>query len=293
MPDLYRTFQLNVQKHHLFEGNDQVILGISGGVDSITLANLLVRYFENPKQHIVLAHVDFHLREDSNNETQVVKDFALHNNLVLETTDWSKVSENGIENAARVFRYDFYKKVAEKYQTKKIVLAHHANDQAETILLKLARGGDWRQFKGMSFTRDMGHLTIVRPLLTVSKNEILEYAKENNLNWYDDYTNFDPEYTARNLIRNQVLPELTSINENAVENIANFGGWLSDLENNQLPEMLRIWLTETAPDLPIKESQLQDFSHLLENPKKPHGSLNLSDKKTLVKNNGSIDLKNN
>lgn len=293
MKDLLRQIQLNIQSQKLFSGSDKVVIGISGGVDSITLADLLVRYFKNPSNNIVLAHVDYKQRgEDiSKEENDLIAKFAQKNNLAFEITEYVDSDVSGFENKAREFRYQFFKDVASKYNSKKIILAHHADDQTETILLKLARGGDWTTFSGMSFERNFDDLKIIRPLLNVSKKQIIDYAKINNLNWVEDASNFDPDYAARNLIRNEIIPKLQMINQNASINISEFGSFISDLENNKLPELLRIWIKEKAPELPIKNSQLQDFAALLENQKEPYGSIDLQDGYILEKSKDEINLK--
>ncbi|MDR2660461.1 MAG: tRNA lysidine(34) synthetase TilS [Lactobacillaceae bacterium] len=290
--DLYRQFQLNVQKEKLLTGKDKVVIGISGGVDSMILANLMVRYFQHPEKQIFLAHVNYHLRDNSDDESHLIEEFAKKHNIIAELIDWNKPqNSNSIERQARDFRYNFYEQVATKYGAKKIVLAHHANDQAETILLKLIRGGDWTQFAGMSFIRPTENGSeIIRPLLNISKTNIINYAQLNQIEWVEDQTNFDPDYTARNTIRNLILPEMEKLNNKAVEHISDFGQFITNLESEMLPEMLRRWIKNQIPSQPLKEQQLEDFANLIQNSKKPYGKIELENGVFLKKEKNDIKI---
>jgi tRNA(Ile)-lysidine synthase len=290
MIDLFRQTQLNIQNHKLFSGTDKIVIGISGGVDSITLADLLVRYFSHPSEHIILAHVDYHFREDSYIEKIVIDEFAKQNNIKVIHIDYPN-DDLKTELAAREFRYNFYKNVANDFQATKIALAHNADEQAETILLKLIRGGDWSQLVGIDWNRPFENdLEIVRPLLNISKKQIYEYVENRQLKWTEDFTNNDPEYAARNLIRNEVLPKLKTINSKASENITDFALRIDNLETNLLPEMLRKWIKKQIPGVPIKESQLEDFSKLIENEKQPYGQIEIADNYLLKKDNKEMKI---
>ncbi|SYW01195.1 tRNA(Ile)-lysidine synthase [Oenococcus oeni] len=296
MKTLYRQFQLNVQSHKLFSGRQKLLLAISGGVDSTVLADLLFKYESNPRSHLFLAHIDHQLRADSANETKLIDDQFANRGLCVFHEKWplEKHPHSGIEDAARKFRYDFYKRMALKVGARKIILAQHADDQAETTLLKIIRGADWQTVSAMEWSRPLekdSPIEVVRPLLNVEKSEIYDYAEKNHLKWIEDSTNKDPDYTSRNQIRNVVLPALKQINPNSARNIASFAEQIREVNENQLIEMLKIWLHDSIGFLPIKRSQLEQFERLLKNEKEPHGKIDLTDGFSLVKNKDEIKIK--
>ncbi|MDN6968464.1 tRNA lysidine(34) synthetase TilS [Oenococcus sp. UCMA 17063] len=296
MRTLYRQFQLNVQAHKLFSGKQKLLLAISGGVDSTVLADLLFKYENNPQSHLFLVHIDHQLRRDSADETELIDSQFADRGLRVFHKKWpfEEHPVSGIENAARKFRYDFYKQIAFKVGAEKILLAQHADDQAETTLLKIIRGGDWQTVSAMSWSRTLetdSPIEVVRPLLNVEKAEIYDYAKKNHLKWIEDSTNRDPDYTSRNQIRNVVLPALKQINPNSAKNITAFAEQIREVNENQLIEMLKIWLHDSIGFLPIKRSQLEQFEKLLKNKKEPHGKINLTDGFSLIKDKDEIKIK--
>lgn len=296
MKNLERQFQLNVQTKKLFAGNDKIVLAISGGADSTVLAQLFIKYLKDPAGHLILAHVDHDLRSDSFLEKELIdKQFAKYHVKIFHTK-WPKADhpKRGVEAAARDFRYDFYKKIAAQAGAKRIALAHHANDQAETVLLKIIRGADWSTVASMSWSRPLftdSDIQVIRPLLNVPKSSIYAYARQQGLRWIEDPSNQDPAYTSRNQIRNVVLPALEKINPDAVSNIADFSRQIADLKNDQLIEMLKIWINDQKKNLPISRRQLEEFKQLLDNKEKAHGQIQLADDQILVKNKKEIYLK--
>lgn len=296
MKSLYRQFQLNIQVHKLFTGHDRLLLAISAGVDSTVLADLLFRYEAQPASHLFLAHVDHQLRPDSFKEKEVIDGQFSSRGLQVFHTVWplDQHPASGIENAARDFRYSFYEKIAKEHHISTIILAQHANDQAETTLLKLIRGADWETISAMNWSRPLSahsSIRVVRPLLNIKKDDLYAYAKAAKLQWIEDPSNQDPSYTSRNQIRQVVLPALEKINPQAVEHIADFAQQIQRLKDDQLFEMLKIWVKSSAPQLPIKRSQIDQFEALLKNSQSPHGAVQLADHISLVKNNHKIQVR--
>ncbi|QAS69761.1 tRNA lysidine(34) synthetase TilS [Oenococcus sicerae] len=295
MKSLYRQFQLNIQGKKLFSSDENILLAISGGVDSTVLADLLYRYEKGATKHLFLAHVDHQLRPDSAEETKLIDRQFASLGLQVFHTKWPLADQpvSGIENAARQFRYDFYQQVADKIAAKKIILAQHANDQAETVLLKIIRGGDWETVSSMAWSRPLAQdsaIQIIRPLLNIKKTDIYDYARARKLHWIEDPTNQDPDYTSRNQIRQIVLPALEKINPRAVENISAFADQMRDLQDDQLLEMLKIWIHRSAGLIPIKRSQLKEFELLLDNEKQAHGRINLANGFSLIKEKKEIKI---
>ena len=183
-------------------------VGYSGGCDSHALLHLLNTIRQEQSFKLVAIHVNHGLHPESDKwQLHCEKvcqslDVELHAERVsLDTT-----SGESIEALARHARYDVYKKLAKDKQDA-IVLAHHANDQVETILLQMIRGAGVAGLSGMPFVTDLGQAKLLRPLLGFTRQEVVAYAKSHQLNWIDDPSNMDLKFD-RNYLRHQTLPDL-------------------------------------------------------------------------------------
>ena len=183
---------------------ERYFIACSGGVDSMVLANSMLKA-ELP---IELVHVNYGLRgQESDNDQLFLEEWCTKNNIQLHTKRVhlkEYLTENGgnLQEEARKVRYAFFEELLNK-QGGKIVLAHHADDQAETFLLNLARGGGMMGLSGMLEVNG----EYLRPLLPLRKEEIVEIAKEFGWTWREDLSNSESKY-ARNKIRNIILPKL-------------------------------------------------------------------------------------
>ena len=174
-------------------------VAVSGGVDSISLLHMLVQKGEP----LLVAHVNHGIRADSDADETFVRDLAALYKCPFVTTRLHLGTETS-EDAARQARYSWLEKVATKHGSATIVTAHHQDDVLETILINLTRGTGWRGLCSLrSTTRRL------RPLLTMTKVEVVNYAIEHHLNWNEDSTNENMRYL-RNRIRHQIVPMLTS-----------------------------------------------------------------------------------
>jgi tRNA(Ile)-lysidine synthase len=135
----------------------------------------------------------------------------------FDTEKVAKERKISIELAARELRYEWFKEVCYKQNINTLVVAHHANDNLETALYHLVKGTGISGLRGMQNIMEWGEKKIIRPLLFATKDEIIDYARENNLRWREDYTNADNKF-ARNLIRNDIIPKLKTINPNLEKN---------------------------------------------------------------------------
>lgn len=194
------------------------LLAVSGGADSIALTDLAVRVMqENFKYEFLVAHVEHGLRGgESVRDAQFVENFCRSRGLqfFLEHVDVpvrAQMLGQSIEQAARDLRYQVLFQTAQKAGAKRIITAHHANDQAETVLLRLVRGAGLRGLGAMH--RDNG--MILRPLLGCTHDELTGYCRSRGLQWVEDSSNEDLEYT-RNFVRRQVMPLLERINPSCV-----------------------------------------------------------------------------
>ncbi len=196
-------FQAYINRYNLLAEGDKVILALSGGIDSMVLADLLLK----AKVEFVAAHCNFHLRGDeSNGDDWFVRKFAENCGIQcfvkhFETEKYAAKYGISIEMAARDLRYAWFEQLRQQLGYDKIAVAHHADDQAETFFINLLRGAGLNGLKGMKPQNGV----IIRPLLWVSREQIRKYAVENHIVWREDHTNVESVYL-RNRIRNQLLP---------------------------------------------------------------------------------------
>lgn len=220
---LQQRFNLYVKNKNWFTPKQTVVIGVSAGMDSMSLLNLLMNLPAKNKPQIVVAHVNHQLREVSDEEEQYVKTFCDNHGLTLKVAHWDIENhpQNGVEEAARKFRYDFFLEVLKKYHGDILITAHHENDQSETVLMRLIRGTFINHLSGIKSVRDFHGYQLVRPLLHFKKHELKQYALDNEIKWYEDETNQDLAIT-RNRMRHQLIPLIEKENPQGVAHIADF-----------------------------------------------------------------------
>jgi len=204
--------------------NDTIILGLSGGPDSIFLLQECLKFSKKSPIKIVVAHINHKLRgKESDKEEQLVKKIAQKFDLEFELHTLDKIPKGNLEEQCRIKRYTFFEKIRKKYKAKWILTAHHHNDNIETIILNLVRGSFIDGLSGMDLCDKSRHL--LRPLLFITKNQILSDLKKHKIRFCTDASNQDLIFS-RNRIRHNVIPELKTINEGLEQifynNIINF-----------------------------------------------------------------------
>lgn len=198
--------------------DDTLILAVSGWVDSMVLFDLVKK--NHPKDKIIVAHFDHSLRwVESDNDRELVANICKSENIVCEIKKmdiWSlaKTQKKSIEHIARDERYRFFRQVKEKYRAQHILTAHHADDQAETILMGMIKWWKTRWLSGMSVVAG----DIYRPFLDIRKDDLYQYSRENNLTYHEDMTNGDTHFE-RNYVRHAIVPLLQTINPTIVDTI--------------------------------------------------------------------------
>lgn len=198
-----------IRKYSLIEDGDKIVLGVSGGPDSISMLNILKEIKEEQiiKFEIYVAHINHMIREEAIDDEKYVEDYCNRNNIkcYIKRIDVVKIANDkkiGTEEAGRNARYDFFEEILKETDSNKIAIAHNKNDKIETIIMHLLRGSGLSGLKGIEPIRDN---KFIRPLIECERSEIEQYCEENNLNPCIDKTNFENEYT-RNKIRNIVIP---------------------------------------------------------------------------------------
>lgn len=193
--------------------NEKIIVATSGGPDSMALLHMLIKIKEDNNLTIICAHVNHHLREESNEEASMVKNYCQINNITFEYMEITNYEKGNTENMARTKRYNFFENLINKYQAKYLLTAHHGDDLTETILMRIVRGSSLKGYAGFPKKIKKNNYYIYRPLISVTKDNLLEYVNNNSIPYAIDKTNNDDNYT-RNRYRKYILPVLKKENPN-------------------------------------------------------------------------------
>ena len=187
--------------------NSKVVLACSYGPDSMCLLDILKKLDIN----VIVAHVNHKLRSESDLEYELLEKYCNENNLIFEGYIIDDYPKGNIENIARIKRYNFFEKIVRKYDANYLFTAHHGDDLVETVLMRISRGSSFKGYAGFNVFTKTDKYNLVRPLIFVTKDEIDNYNKINNIPYAIDKTNLDLVHT-RNIYRHKILPELKEIN---------------------------------------------------------------------------------
>lgn len=195
-----------------FKPKTGILVGFSGGADSVVLLHFIKQLSIKKQFPVYACHIHHGLRENADRDAAFTKQTAKELDIpfILKKVKVKTLAtkENlSIEHAARKARYQALKEAAEKFNCKKIALAHHLDDNAETFLLNILRGTKAKGLLGIPLQRPFGKLQIIRPLMCITRAEVERYIKEHNLSFITDETNFEQVFT-RNWIRGTLLPML-------------------------------------------------------------------------------------
>jgi len=202
--------------------NEYIVIGVSGGADSMMLLSLL----ENFSNNIICAHIHHNLRVESDEEELFVKGYCASRNIIFETTKF-EYEDKFSEKVAREKRYAFFEEILNKYGSKTLLTAHHGDDLIETVLMRLVRGSTMKGYAGIELISDRESYKIYRPLLYLTKKDIYQYLENNGIDYREDQTNFDDQYT-RNRYRKNLLPFLKEENEQVHLKFLNYSSELLD-----------------------------------------------------------------
>lgn len=222
--------------------NHTYLLAVSGGADSMVLASLFLDLrdtLQDSVQEFQIAHINYKLRdEDSNLDQKVVQDFCEKNHIkfhLYEVSEKDKKPDNSIQLWARKLRYSFFKDIQAKEKLEYLVTAHHLNDQLETFIINLSKAAGINGLSGIPSS--VNH--ILRPLLNFSKEEIYQFAEDNNIEFREDLSNKKSDYL-RNKIRHEVVPKLLETNIHFLENFKKSSLYLNqtkDFVQQQIQEI--------------------------------------------------------
>lgn len=293
--------------------NTYVVIGVSAGPDSMCLLDII----KKKTNKIVVCHINHNVRKESIIEEKFLKTYCEDNNLIFESMTIQEYTDNNFENEARTKRYAFYEEILKKYNSKYLFLAHHGDDLIETILMKIIRGSNIEGYSGIKEISKVKNYMIVRPLLSYTKEDILEYNKSNNIPYFIDNSNTDTKYT-RNRYRKNILPLLKEEDNNVHQKFLKYSKTLQEydtyikelikqnidnifktniiqieelnklddfLKKNTLYHILNI-IYDNKNNI-ITEKHINDILKLINN-KKPNLTLDLPLGKTLIKEYNKI-----
>ena len=203
------------------DSNSIICAGISGGPDSMALLDLLIRVKKELGLTLIVAHVNHNVRKESLEEEKYVEKYSKDNNLIFESMKIENIGDDNFENEARTIRYNFFDTICKKYGATHLMTAHHGDDLIETILMRIVRGSTLKGYSGFSKIVEKESYTLVRPLITVTKQELVTYCEEKNIKYYIDKTNLEDIHT-RNRYRKYMLPFLKNENPSVHEKFLKF-----------------------------------------------------------------------
>ena len=257
-----------IRKYNLIVDGDKIVLGVSGGPDSICMLDNLREVKEEQiiEFEIYVAHINHMIREEAIDDEKYVQEYCkkYYIECFVKRADVQKIASEkkiGTEEAGRKVRYDFFEEVLQKTESNKIAIAHNKNDKIETIIMHLLRGSGLSGLKGIEPIRDNKY---IRPLLECERTEIEQYCEDKKLNPRIDKTNFENEYT-RNKIRNIVIPYIKKeFNPNIIQTLSRLSDLAADesnyieLQTQKAFEKILIAKEKEQITLNLKEFNKQD-----------------------------------
>ena len=229
--EFYNKVRTFCRQKELFAPKDRVVVGLSGGADSVCLFLVLNELAKEWELTLFPVHVNHNLRgKEADKDQKFCEELCSRHNLELQVVsvpvaELAKAQGISLEEAGRNARYDAFAKIKEDYGCHKIAVAHHKDDQAETVLFRLFRGSRLKGLSGMAAKNG----AVVRPLLHVSREEIEDFLIEKKQNYCIDSTNLEEEYT-RNKIRHRIIPEAEAVCDRTVEHLADLAEYAAEVE---------------------------------------------------------------
>ncbi|MDH5681254.1 MAG: tRNA lysidine(34) synthetase TilS, partial [Spirochaetota bacterium] len=208
---LLDKFIQTIENEKLVQKKDKLLIALSAGPDSLCLFHLIMSIMAQYSIETGIAHVNYHLRgAESDNEANYIQKLSTDKGIKLHQLDYPIAGHSNIQELARDIRYGFFKELCRDHGYTKVCLGHHLDDQVETFLLRLFRGSSLTGLGSMSYKSNLAGLTLVRPLLDVTKSDITEYLDRHGLEYYTDSSNKKPDYL-RNRLRLDLIPVIENI----------------------------------------------------------------------------------
>ena len=251
---------------------DTVIAAVSGGPDSMALLHMLIRLKRALDLKLICAHVNHNTgRVGQLEEQKYVEKFCNNNNIIFEVMTIKDYGDDNFENEARTKRYNYFESLIKKYEAKYLFTAHHGDDLMETILMRITRGASLKGYSGFSKVVDRGSYKIVRPLIELTKEELLEYNKENKIKYYIDKTNLEDIHT-RNRYRKYIVPAFKLEDKNVNKKFLKFSKTLieyNDYIDREVKKRIKTIYANDVLNIPLflkeeKLIQMKIINYILE-----------------------------
>ena len=241
---------------------DSVVVACSGGPDSMALLHMLYILKKALDIEIVCAHVNHNTgRIGQAAEQEFVEKYCRNHNLIFEGLTIDEYGDDNFHNEARTKRYNYFGTIVKKYGSKFLFTAHHGDDLTETILMRIVRGSTLRGYSGFSKEVDMGSYKIVRPLIEVDKNTILEYNKKNKIPFVQDSSNSKDVYT-RNRFRKYIVPEFKKEDKKVNAKFYKFSKILLEY-NEYIDQQMRKKLQSVYPQNVLNIENFLQLDHVI------------------------------
>ncbi len=261
------------QQKKFWSETTKILVAVSGGVDSMVLLDLLLAAQQKNFFALGVVHINHQLRVESAEEEHYLQTYTAAKNLPFYSITWERPAETGIETAARQFRYQTFSRIMHEEGYDTLMTAHHGDDQIETILMKILRGGQLSSFAGIKEIQPFATGRLIRPLLSYSKEQLYEYAKERQLIYFEDVTNQKLD-VQRNRLRHLVIPRLKEENSQTLSHFQRFSKqiqWADELIQKQMNEkvtellqpLANGWQISVAKISEMAESERYFFLHAL------------------------------
>jgi len=262
--DLLLQFKESVKQNKFFSVKDKLLLAVSGGVDSVVLCELC----KQAEYDFIIAHCNFQLRgEESERDEQFVKELGKKYGAEVmvkkfDTEKYAAENKLSTQEAARELRYNWFKELINQLTNKPInylLTAHHADDNSETVLMNFFRGTGLHGMTGMPVSA--GHIR--RPLLSFSKDELIDFAKENKLEFVEDSSNQSSKYT-RNFFRNEIIPAISKVYPQVKENLQDNIGRFKEIEKLyrfSVEELKKKICKQRGNEIHVPVKQLMSFNN--------------------------------
>lgn len=262
-----------IEKHQLLKDRSTVVVGVSGGPDSLALLHYLWKEEKDRNLQLIVAHAEHGLRGKTSEEDLLfVEAFCQKSQIPfegahLDVAKWMKDSSVSVQMAAREARYRFFQEVMEKYNADFLALAQHGDDQIETMLMRQVRGTYSYGLAGIPVKRDFATGQIIRPFLGITKQQIEQYCQEEGLYPRFDESNESDKYT-RNRFRKYVLPFLKKENQQVHQHFQKLSEWLAEdedyLMNVTKQKLDKLVIAKSEKEITVSAAKLRAFEKPLQ-----------------------------
>ena len=257
-----------IEKYNLINSGDKIVLGVSGGPDSLFMLDILKKLKEQLGIQIVVAHINHMIRPEAGEEEQFVKEFCEKIDVEfyskrIEVEKYANNNKIGLEEAGRKVRYEFFEEICNQVGANKIAIAHNKNDKIETMIMHVLRGSGVSGLQGIQPKTNK----IIRPIIEITRENIEKYCAEQNLEPRIDKSNFENIYT-RNKIRNIVIPYIQEeFNPNFLETMARLSEVITE-ENEYLNKLVekeynKILLEKSEKEIVLDLKKFNELDNII------------------------------